>query len=96
MVGGHALQPADRDRLAVDAGAAARRLARSIARSAKNARKNVRVAIQEVGVGKPPVGNQSNVFRNVGMRRTGPLAIDDTVVVRRISDIRWIHAVTQL
>jgi hypothetical protein len=94
MVRGNALQAADRHRLAVDAGAAARRLTRSIAGTAKDAGKNVRFAIQEIGVGESPMGNQSNVFRNVGMRRTSPLAIDDTVVVRRISDIRWIHAVT--
>ena len=38
MVGGDALQPADRDRLAVDASAAARRLARPIAGAAEDAR----------------------------------------------------------
>ena len=37
-VGGDALEPADRDRLAVDAAAAARRLARSVAGAAEDAR----------------------------------------------------------
>ena len=53
--------------------------------------KNVRFAIEEIGVGEPALGDQANVFRNVGMRRTRPLAVDDTMVVVRVPDVRWVH-----
>jgi hypothetical protein len=35
--------------------------------------------------------DQSNVFRNVGVRGTSPLAIHNTVEIGRIMNIRWFH-----
>jgi hypothetical protein len=54
VIGGDALQPADRDGLAVDAAAAARRLARAIAGAARDSGKDVRLAIEDVGVIERP------------------------------------------
>ena len=88
MVGGDALEPADRDRLAVDATAPARGLARPVARAAEDAREDVRLAVEHVRLGVPPLRDQPDVFRHVGVRRTGPLAVDDLMVVLRIRDVR--------
>ena len=93
MVGGDALQPADRDRLAVDAPAPARRLARPVARAPEDAREHVRLAVEHVGVGEPALRDQPDVFRDVGVRRTGPLAVDDPVVVVRVANVGWTHRV---
>ena len=96
MIGGDALQPADRDGLAVDAAAAARRLARAIAGAAKNAREHVRLAIEDVGVIEPALRDHPDVFRDVRMRGTRPLAVDDLVVVIRVRGIRPIHDFPEL
>ena len=91
MIGGDALQPADRNRLAVDAAAAARRLARPIARAPEDAGKHVRLTIQDVGVIEPALRDHADVFRHVRVRGTGPLAIDDAMVIVRIRCIRPVH-----
>ena len=51
-VGSDALEPADRDRLGLDAAAPARRFARTIARATEDARKDVRIAIEQVRIGE--------------------------------------------
>ena len=48
-------------------------------------------AIEQVRLGEPPLRDQPDVFGNIGVRRTSPLAVDDLVVVARIGDIRWLH-----
>ena len=92
VVGGDALQPADRDRLAVDAAAPAGRLARAVAGAAEDAGEHVRLAVQHVGVGEAPLRDQPDVFGNVGVRGARPLAVDDAVVVVRMPDVGWLHA----
>ena len=42
---------------------------------------HVRFAIEHVGVGKTALRDQANVFGNIGVRRTRPLAIDDFMVI---------------
>ncbi len=91
MIGRDALQAADRDRLSIQPAAAARRLARPIAGAPQNRREHVRFAIQHVGVGKTPLRDQADVFRNIGVRGTRPLAIDDFMVISRIFRIRAIQ-----
>ena len=91
MIGGDALQAADRDRLCFDAAAAARRLARPVADAAENAGKDVRLTVDQVGVRELTLRDEPDVFGNVGVGRTGPLAIDDAVKVVRISGIGRFH-----
>ena len=50
VIGGDALQTADRNRLPVDAGAAAGGLARAIAGAPQNAGKDVGFSVENVGV----------------------------------------------
>src|SRR5436309_5525070 len=87
QIGGDALQSADRDRLAVNASAAACRLARPVARAAENPRKDIRLPIEQIRFGVPPLGDEPDVLRNVRVRRTRPLAVDDSMVVLRIADV---------
>src|SRR5918996_4608616 len=94
QIRGDALEPADRHRLSVYAGATAGRLTRAIARAPKNSREHVRLAVQHVGVGVPPERDQPDVLGDVRMRRTGPLAVDDLMVIARIVDVGGLHVHT--
>jgi hypothetical protein len=91
MIGGDALQAADRDRLGFDAAAAARRLARAITDAAENAGKNVRLTVDQVGLRELTLRYQPIVFGNVGMGRAGPLAVDYAIILIRISSIGRFH-----
>ena len=91
VIGGDALQAADRHRLVLDAHAPARRLARAVAGAAEDSRKHVRFPIDHVGVGITPLRDQPNVFGDRGVGRTGPLAIDDLVEVVRRSNVGSFH-----
>ena len=96
VVGGDALEPADRDRLVLDAAAPARRLARPVAGAAEHAGEHVGLPIDHVGVAVTPRRDQSDVFRNGGMRRTGPLAIDDLVEIVRGRNVGGFHSLLVL
>ena len=91
QIGRDALQAADRDRLVVDARAAAGRLARSVAGTAQDAGEHVGLPVEHVRVGVPSLRDQPDVLGNVGVRRAGPLAIDDLVEVARIIDVCRLH-----
>ena len=91
-VGGNALEPADRDRLLLDAAAAARRLARAIAGAAEHAREYVRFPVDHVGIAVAAGGDQTNVFRYGRVRRTCPLAIHDFVEIIRDRNVGRFHS----
>src|SRR5205814_5601235 len=90
-VRGDALQPAYRDRLAIDARAAARGLAGAVARAPENAGKDVRLPIHEVRLRVPALSDQPNVFGDVRVGGTRPLAIDNLMVIARVADVRRSH-----
>lgn len=90
-IGSHSLQAADGHRLAVHTRPTTSGLARSIAGSPENAGEHVRFAIDHVGVGISLLRDQTDVFRHVGVRRARPLAVDDSVVVVRVSDVSTLH-----
>ena len=95
VVGGDALEAADRDRLllaldqrlVLDAAAAAGRLAGTVAGAAENSREDVGLPVDHVGVGIAPVGDQPDVFGDGGVRGASPLAIHDLVEVVGIRDV---------
>src|SRR6185503_3575482 len=89
MIGRDALEPADRDRFAVDPAAATRRLARSVAGASKNARKDVGFAVEQIRFAVSPLGDQTDVLGNVRVGRAGPLAVHHFVVVLRVGNVRW-------
>src|SRR5581483_4265769 len=74
VVGGDALQAADRNRVLLDAAAPAGRLARPVAGAAENSRKHVRLPVDHVGVAVAAGGDQTDVFGNGRVGGTGPLA----------------------
>jgi hypothetical protein len=96
VVRGDALEPADRNRLVLDAAAPAGGLARPVAGAAENAGKHVGLPIEHVGVAVTPCRDQSDVFRNGGVRRTGPLAIDDLVEIVRGRNVGGFHSLLVL
>ena len=90
-VGGDALEPADRDRLFLDAAAPAGRLAGPIAGASENARKHIGFPIDHVGVAVAACGDQADVFGNRRVRRTGPLTIHHLVEIVRDRNIGRFH-----
>ena len=90
VVGGDALQAADRDRLG--SSTRPRRQAGSHGRSQVRPRmpgKDVRLPVDHVGVGVAACRDQADVFGNGGVGRAGPLAVDDLVEVVRRQKCRW-------
>src|SRR6202011_866425 len=75
VVGGDALQAADRDRLRLDAAAAAGGLARPVASPPEDSREDVRIPVDHVGVAIPPGGDQPDVFGDRRVRGESPLTI---------------------
>ena len=93
-IGGHSLEPANGHGLVtLQPTAPAGGFARAIAGASQDPREDVGLPIHHVGVGVAPLGNQADIFRHVGVRRTGPLAINDLMVVIGILSICWFHLV---
>ena len=95
VVGGHALQAADRHRLVFHAHAPAGRLARPVAGAPEHSRKHVRIPIDHVGVGIAARRDQPDVFGNGRMRRTSPLAIHDLVEVVGRGNVGILHSLLE-
>src|SRR6185437_1450956 len=91
VVGGDALQAADRHRLVLDADATAGRLAWPVAGAPEHARKHVRLPIDHVGVVVTPLRDQTDVFGDRRVRRARPLAVDHFVEVVRRSNVSVLH-----
>lgn len=91
MVGGDALQAADRNRFSFDAPAPAGRLAGSVANTAENTRKNIGFAVDQVGFGELSLRDEADVLGHVGVRRASPLTVDHPMVIVRISSIGRFH-----
>jgi hypothetical protein len=94
MIGSDALESADGDRFSIDATAPAGGLAGSVAGPAEYAREDVRLPVDHVRVGVVAVRDQPDVFRHIGVRRTGPLAVDNLMVVLGIGDVSGAQALT--
>ena len=91
MIGGDALEAADGYGFSFDAAAATGGLAGAIANTPENAGKNIGFAVDQVGVGELSLRDQPDVLRHVGVRRAGPLTIDNPMVIVRISSIGRFH-----
>src|ERR1700738_211076 len=87
----NALQAADRHRLLFYADPPAGRLAWPVAGTPENSGKDIGFPIDHVSVAVSPSGNQSDVFRDWGVSRTGPLTIHDLVEVVRCRNIGRFH-----
>src|SRR5580704_13011594 len=92
VVGGDALQAADRDWLLFDAPATAGRLAGTVADASEDAGEDVGLAVHHVGIGEAALGDQSDVLRDIGVSRTGPLAIYNSMVVVGVRGIGRFHS----
>ena len=96
MIRGHALEPADGHRFLIHATAAAGRFAGPVADAAENAGEHVAVAVDHVGVIETALGDQADVFGNIGMSGAAPLAVDDLVEIVRIGSVCPLHAKPRL
>src|SRR5262245_43415400 len=97
VVGGDALQSADRDRLlrlaVLDAAAPAGGLAGPVAGASEDAREDVRPPVDHVRIAVAAGGDQPDVFGDGGMGRAGPLTIDDLVKVIGTADVGRFHSI---
>ena len=91
VIGGDAFQSTNRDGLVFYAAPATRRLAGTIADAAEYSREYVRFAILHIRIAEPPLGDQADIFRHVGMSRTAVLAVDDLVEILGIGDVSRLH-----
>ena len=91
VVGGDALQAADRHRLLLDADAPAGRLARPVAGAPEDSGKHVGLPVDHVGVAVATRRDQPDVFGNRRVRRASPLTIHDLVEVVRRRNVGGFH-----
>src|ERR1041385_7829634 len=91
VVGGDALEAADRHRLILDAHAPAGRLAGAVAGAPEDPREHIGAPIDHVGVGVAAVRDQADVFGDRGVRRACPLAVHDLVEVARVGNVGILH-----
>ena len=106
VIGGDALQAADRDRLRfrlraavldralLDAATPAGGLAGPIAGAPEDSGKDVRLPVDQIGVRVPARRDQPDVFGNGGVGRTCPLTIDDLVKIVGMRDVRRVQSVS--
>lgn len=87
MIGGDALQAADRDGLAIQSSTPAGGFARAVAGTPEDSGEYVRLPVNHVRIGVASLSNQPDVFRHIGMRRACPLTIDNFVEIIRIACI---------
>jgi hypothetical protein len=80
-VSGDTFQPADGDRLFLQASAPAGWLAWPVARAPEDSGKDVRLPVDQISPVVIPVGDAPDIFRNWRMGRAGPLAINHFVEV---------------
>jgi hypothetical protein len=81
------LEPADRHRLVFDAAAPAGWLAGPVTDAPEDAREHVRFPVHHVGVRELAQRDQADVFGDVGVCRTGPLAVYDPVKIVRVRGV---------
>ena len=92
MVCGHPLQAAYRNRPVFHPATPACGLTRAVANTTENSRKHVRFSVFDVGVGESSLGNQADILRNIGVRRTSPLTVDNFVEVLGFGGISRFHS----
>ena len=63
------------------------RLAGPVADPPQNCRKHIGTAVEQIGVFVAALGNQPDIFGHVRVGRTAPLAVHNSVEVRRISGV---------
>src|SRR6185437_5697535 len=91
VIGGDALQAADRHRLVLDAAAPEGRLARPVAGPAEDAGEDVRRPVDHIGVAVALRRDQPDVFGYRGVGRAGPLAVDHLVEIIGNADVGRLH-----
>jgi len=84
VVGGNTLEAADGYRLFFHPATAAGGLTGAVTGTAENAREDVGFPVDHVGIVIAPLGDQADVFRNRGVRRTGVLAINNFMKILRM------------
>src|SRR5262249_42480768 len=96
VIGGDTLEAADGDRLLLDAPATAGRFTRPGADAPQDPGGDVGVPVHHVGVGETALGDQADVFGDIGVGRAGPLAIHNSMVVVRVGGIGRFHSLLGL
>jgi len=91
MISGDTFQTADSHRLLLHAPPPAGGFTGPVTDATEDARKDITLPVDHVGVIESPLGDQPDVFGNVGMRGTAPLAIHYLVEIIRIRSVGPFH-----
>lgn len=91
MVRRHAFEAANSYRSILHAATTTRRFAWTVADPAQDAWKDIRLAILYIRIAEAPLGDQPDIFRNIGVGGTCPLAIDDLMEVLRVGGVSRFH-----
>ena len=91
MIGSHTFQAADSYGFTIHAFTPAGRFTRPVARSPENRGKDIRLSVEHVRIGVATLGNEADVFRNVGMGGACPLTVHNFVEVIRIPNVCSFH-----
>ena len=92
MIGGDALEPADRDRLLLEPSPAAGGFAWTVAGASQNPREHIRLPVDHIGAVVVARRDPADIFGDRSVRRARPLTVDDFMEVARIRDVRRRHA----
>ena len=87
----NALQPADGDRFAIDARPAAGRLAGPVAGASENPGEDVGLTVEEIRLRESSLGDETDVLRDVRVRRARPLTVHHAVVVVGVTNVGRLH-----
>jgi hypothetical protein len=91
VVCGDTFETTDGDRFFIRASAPAGLFTGAVTDTAQYAGENITFPVKDVSIGKVSLGNLPYVLRYIRMRRAGPLAVYDLVVIIRVISIRGLH-----
>ncbi len=91
VICGDSFQPANGHRLFIHPHTAASRLTGSVANPTEDGRKNVAFPVDHIGIAEAALGNQPDVFGDIGVCGTGPLAVHHLMEIFRIRSVGAFH-----
>ena len=93
IIGRDPFEAADRHRFFLDAAAPTGWLAGAVAGAAQNARKHIGFPVDHKGIGIAAFGDQTDIFRHRSVGGTGPLAVNNLMIIIRIFRIRRLQVI---
>jgi hypothetical protein len=91
MICSHPFKTAYSHRGLVGSASSTGRFTRTITDTTQYARENIAFPVLDISIGEIALGDFSDVFRYVCVRRAGPLTVYNLVIIIRIISVRGLH-----